>query len=64
MATSDYNGYWQNMQNDRVKGVKLKSESFFSTSCGILELLRKTLGEGQIPTPCPDRVKLVHPLNT
>ena len=44
-----------------VKGVKLKSESYFSISPGTLELWRKTL-EGRIappppPPPGPDRVK-------
>ena len=40
-----------------AKGVKLKSESFFSISCGVLELWRKTIrGGGRIP-PGPDRVK-------
>ena len=29
-----------------VKGVKLKSESYFSISPGVLELWRKTLGGG------------------
>ena len=29
-----------------IKGVKLKSESFFSISPGVLELWRKTLGGG------------------
>ena len=33
-----------------IKGVKLKSVSFFSKSPGALELWRKTLG-GQIPPP-------------
>ena len=35
-----------------IKGVKLKSESFFSISPGVLELWRKTLG-GRIPPPPP-----------
>ena len=35
-----------------VKGVKLKSESFFSISPGVLELWRKNLRG-----PGPDRVK-------
>ena len=39
-----------------IKGVKLKSESFFPMSPGVLELWRKTLGE-RIPPPGPDRVK-------
>ena len=36
-----------------VKGVKLKSESYFSISPGVLELWRKTLrgGGGRIPPP-------------
>ena len=44
------------------KGVKLKSESFFSISPGVLELWRKTLGGRRIPPPPPgpDRVKLIH----
>ena len=40
-----------------VKGVKLKSESFFSISPGVLELWRKTLGGRIPPPPGPDRVK-------
>ena len=45
-----------------IKGVKLKSESFFSISSGILELWRKTLGGRISPPPGPDRVKgKVHP---
>ena len=41
-----------------IKGVRSNSESFFSTSHGVLELWRKTLG-GRIPLPPPgmDRVK-------
>ena len=35
-----------------VKGVQLKSESFFLVSSGVLELWRKTLG-GRIPPPSP-----------
>ena len=35
-----------------VKGLKLKSESFFSISHGVLELWRETLG-GRIPPPLP-----------
>ena len=35
-----------------VKGAKLKSESFFLISIGVLELWRKTLG-GRIRTPPP-----------
>ena len=38
-----------------IKGVKLKSESFFSISPGVLELWRKNL-RGRIPPPRPDRV--------
>ena len=36
-----------------VKGVKLKSESFFSIFCGVLELWKKILkgGGGQTPPP-------------
>ena len=42
-----------------VKGVKLKSESYFLLSPGVLELWRKTLGGGgRIPPPGPDRVKV------
>ena len=39
-----------------IKGVKLKSESFFSISPGVLELWRKNLGGGGIRPPGPDRV--------
>ena len=41
------------------KGVKLKSESFFSISTGVLQLWRKNLRRGRIPPPPPgpDRVK-------
>ena len=40
-----------------VKGVNLKSESFFSIFCGVLELGRKNLkGGGRIPPSGPDRV--------
>ena len=43
-----------------IKGVKLKSESFFSISPGVLELRRKNLRGGQIPPPPgPDRVKML-----
>ena len=43
-----------------IKGVKLKSESFFSISPGVLELLRKNLrGGGFRPPPSPDRVKTI-----
>ena len=42
-----------------VKGVKLKSESFFLISPGVLELRRKNLrGDGFRPRPRIDRVKL------
>ena len=39
-----------------VKGVRLKSESFFAISHGILELWRKTLGGGFSPPRGMDRV--------
>ena len=39
-----------------VKGVKLKSESYFSISPGVLELWRKTLGGNPTLLPRPDRV--------
>ena len=40
------------------KGVKLKSESYFSISPGVLELWRKNFRGGAIrPPPGPDRVK-------
>ena len=40
-----------------VKGVKLKSESFFSISYGVLELLEENPKGGPIPPPPgPDRV--------
>ena len=56
MATSNY--YRQNMQMT-VKGVKLKSESFFSISCGVLELRRKNPkgADSAAPSPDQDRVK-------
>ena len=43
-----------------VKGVKLKSENYFSISPGVLELWRKNLigGEFRLP-PGPDRVEAV-----
>ena len=41
-----------------IKGVKLKSESFFSLSPGVLELWRKTLGGVDSAPPGPDRVKM------
>ena len=40
-----------------VKGVKLKSESFFSISPGVLELWRKNRRGGFRPLPDPDGVK-------
>ena len=40
-----------------IKGVKLKSESFFSISPGVLELWRKNLRGGRFHPPGPDRVK-------
>ena len=42
-----------------VKGVKLKSESFFSISYGVLELWRKNPkgGEGGFRASGPDKVK-------
>ena len=40
-----------------VKGTKLKSESFFSISPGVLELWRKTLGGGGGAESGPDRLK-------
>ena len=43
-----------------VKGVKLKSESFFSISPDVLELWRKNLGGADSAPPGPDRVKLIH----
>ena len=43
-----------------IKGVKLKSESFFSISPGVLELWRKNLrGGADSATPGPDRVKVL-----
>ena len=39
-----------------VKGVKLKSESFFSVSPGVLELWRKNLRGGRIPPPPPVQI--------
>ena len=43
-----------------VKGVKLKSESFFPTSHGVLELRQKNLRGADSPPPPPnlDRVKI------
>ena len=50
-----------------VKGVKLKSESYFSISPGVLELWRKNLRgvADSPPPPGPDRVKQImeHTLN-
>ena len=40
-----------------IKGVKLKSESFFSISAGVLELWRKNLRGADSAPPGPDRVK-------
>ena len=43
-----------------IKGVKLKSESFFSIFSGVLELRRKNLrgaDSAPPPPPGPDRVK-------
>ena len=41
-----------------IKGVKLKSESYFSISPGVLELWKKNLGGGaDSALPGPDRVK-------
>ena len=40
-----------------VKGVKLKSESFFLISPGVLELSRKNLRGRIPPPPGMDRVK-------
>ena len=41
-----------------IKGVKLKSESFFSISPGVLELWRKNpRGADSASPPGPDRVK-------
>ena len=43
-----------------IKGVKLKSESFFSISPGVLELWRKNLrGGGRIPPP-PVQIGLIY----
>ena len=44
-----------------VKGVKLKSESYFPISLGVLELWRKKLRGGADSASGPDRVK--HPLS-
>ena len=42
-----------------IKVVKLKSESFFPISPGVLELWRKSLGGGGfLPPPGPDRAKV------
>ena len=40
-----------------VKDVKLKSESYFSISPGVLEVWRKNLRGDRIRPPGPDRVK-------
>ena len=41
-----------------VKGVKLKSESYFPISPGVWSYGGKTLGGGRIPPHGPDRVKM------
>ena len=43
-----------------VKGVKLKSESYFSISPGVLELSGGKTLEGADSAPRQDRVKKVH----
>ena len=43
-----------------IKGVKLKSESFFSISPGVLELWRKNLRGADSAPPGPDRVNIDH----
>ena len=44
-----------------VKGVKSKSESLFLISDGVLELWRKNLREGRIPSPLPfERISLIN----
>ena len=57
MATPYYNG--DKIRKITVKGVKLKSESFFLISPGVLELWRKNLRgvESTPPPPGMDRVK-------
>ena len=40
-----------------VRGVNLKSESFFSISPGVLELWKSLRGRIPPPLPGPDRVK-------
>ena len=64
MHTGNKRLLWQNLttmvidkiRKMSVKGVKLKSESYFLLSPGVLELWRKTLG-GADSAPGPDRVK-------
>ena len=41
-----------------IKGVKLKSESFFSISPGVLELWRKNLRGGTFRPPPPVQIGL------
>ena len=41
-----------------IKSVKLKSESFFLISLGVLELWRKNLRGGGFHPPSPDRVNM------
>ena len=45
-----------------IKGVKLKSESFFSISPGVLELWRKNLRGGGFRPPPPVQIGLSFPL--
>ena len=61
MATSYYNLATMVIDKIRkmsVKGVKLKSESYFSISLGVLELFRKNLrgADSAPPPPGLDRV--------
>ena len=49
-----------NIPKMSIKGVKLKSESFFSISPGVLELWRKHLRGADSAPPGPDRVKVVY----
>ena len=44
-----------------IKGVKLKSESFFSISPCVLESWRKSLAGADSALPGPDRVKVQQP---
>ena len=46
------------MRKMSIKGVKLKSESFFLISPVVLELWRKNLSGGGFRPPGPDRVKM------